>query len=134
MAATNCIASHLFEQSKPPLPYCFPNGRSHGAAVRVQTHAIQLDVVVVQQKSSIDVKADGAHSERCFCRVRNLAIALKHLANGIKIGRVCRPKCRRRYFYALGKNKIAICVNRSEEHTSELQSLRHLVCRLLLEK
>src|ERR1035441_7962806 len=26
------------------------------------------------------------------------------------------------------------CINRSEEHTSELQSLRHLVCRLLLEK
>src|SRR5437899_3472350 len=27
-----------------------------------------------------------------------------------------------------------IAVERSEEHTSELQSLRHLVCRLLLEK
>jgi len=27
-----------------------------------------------------------------------------------------------------------IGVHRSEEHTSELQSLRHLVCRLLLEK
>src|SRR5205814_9878213 len=27
-----------------------------------------------------------------------------------------------------------ILVQRSEEHTSELQSLRHLVCRLLLEK
>src|SRR5258705_8048989 len=27
-----------------------------------------------------------------------------------------------------------ILVFRSEEHTSELQSLRHLVCRLLLEK
>src|SRR5258705_4092862 len=27
-----------------------------------------------------------------------------------------------------------ICRLRSEEHTSELQSLRHLVCRLLLEK
>src|SRR5947199_4918651 len=26
------------------------------------------------------------------------------------------------------------CWARSEEHTSELQSLRHLVCRLLLEK
>src|SRR5262245_63932389 len=26
------------------------------------------------------------------------------------------------------------CDPRSEEHTSELQSLRHLVCRLLLEK
>src|SRR5947199_8951275 len=29
---------------------------------------------------------------------------------------------------------IAIVDCRSEEHTSELQSLRHLVCRLLLEK
>src|SRR5258705_5701212 len=28
----------------------------------------------------------------------------------------------------------AECCTRSEEHTSELQSLRHLVCRLLLEK
>src|SRR2546422_2803116 len=27
-----------------------------------------------------------------------------------------------------------ICANRSEEHTSELQSRLHLVCRLLLEK
>src|SRR5438045_5864724 len=27
-----------------------------------------------------------------------------------------------------------VSVTRSEEHTSELQSLRHLVCRLLLEK
>src|ERR1035438_5658723 len=31
-------------------------------------------------------------------------------------------------------NKCSECGNRSEEHTSELQSLRHLVCRLLLEK
>src|ERR1039458_10649815 len=29
---------------------------------------------------------------------------------------------------------IARRIERSEEHTSELQSLRHLVCRLLLEK
>ena len=28
----------------------------------------------------------------------------------------------------------AVLVNRSEEHTSELQSPDHLVCRLLLEK
>src|SRR5947199_7522129 len=30
--------------------------------------------------------------------------------------------------------RISISHQRSEEHTSELQSLRHLVCRLLLEK
>src|SRR5205814_2941353 len=29
---------------------------------------------------------------------------------------------------------VAARLRRSEEHTSELQSLRHLVCRLLLEK
>src|SRR6266481_8050786 len=33
----------------------------------------------------------------------------------------------------LGKVRAAVCV-RSEEHTSELQSQFHLVCRLLLEK
>src|SRR5258705_8909422 len=32
----------------------------------------------------------------------------------------------------IGTRRVARC--RSEEHTSELQSLRHLVCRLLLEK
>src|SRR5690625_6142757 len=34
----------------------------------------------------------------------------------------------------MGFNKIAISYIRSEEHTSELQSRGHLVCRLLLEK
>src|SRR5438045_4224562 len=32
------------------------------------------------------------------------------------------------------KDLLVQLVFRSEEHTSELQSLRHLVCRLLLEK
>src|SRR3546814_3293599 len=38
--------------------------------------------------------------------------------------------------YDDGKNRLDIAklVARSEEHTSELQSLMHLVCRLLLEK
>src|SRR5262245_64358040 len=41
-------------------------------------------------------------------------------------------------FYLLADNSdihhLALGDHRSEEHTSELQSLRHLVCRLLLEK
>src|SRR5262245_65025124 len=32
------------------------------------------------------------------------------------------------------RDRVARLLPRSEEHTSELQSLRHLVCRLLLEK
>src|SRR5687767_15351948 len=35
---------------------------------------------------------------------------------------------------ASNTNRMYIIVNRSEEHTSELQSLAYLVCRLLLEK
>src|ERR1039458_9824705 len=35
----------------------------------------------------------------------------------------------------MSKKTVFPCgITRSEEHTSELQSLRHLVCRLLLEK
>src|SRR5258705_8064434 len=37
------------------------------------------------------------------------------------------------FHYGFDLNNI-IHQTRSEEHTSELQSLRHLVCRLLLEK
>src|ERR1039458_10745408 len=44
-------------------------------------------------------------------------------------------------FYTVGSNGLPVFQQqvqtgqfRSEEHTSELQSLRHLVCRLLLEK
>src|SRR5215831_20812945 len=48
----------------------------------------------------------------------------------------------RRCFFMTGKAYLApsqtpftlTAMMRSEEHTSELQSLRHLVCRLLLEK
>src|SRR5262245_65374830 len=36
--------------------------------------------------------------------------------------------------FANGGRRIKPTLIRSEEHTSELQSLRHLVCRLLLEK
>src|SRR5262245_65290693 len=40
-----------------------------------------------------------------------------------------------RFLASAGSNQAASSISwRSEEHTSELQSLRHLVCRLLLEK
>src|SRR5882724_2119892 len=42
-----------------------------------------------------------------------------------------RPQWGRAFSEILERNEALL---RSEEHTSELQSLRHLVCRLLLEK
>src|SRR5262245_65595627 len=55
----------------------------------------------------------------CLCRV--------HVASRSK---------RRQFSSALSAAASRLCESssRSEEHTSELQSLRHLVCRLLLEK
>src|SRR5262245_63129906 len=44
-------------------------------------------------------------------------------------GRYAEPAVR-----ALAWGGRYLVIGRSEEHTSELQSLRHLVCRLLLEK
>src|SRR2546429_218341 len=47
------------------------------------------------------------------------------------------PRSRSEYrgrFAAVGYSRLSIGSTRSEEHTSELQSRLHLVCRLLLEK
>src|ERR1035438_5088285 len=45
-----------------------------------------------------------------------------------------RPYCRRWGPSPATARPGSLWRTRSEEHTSELQSLRHLVCRLLLEK
>src|SRR5205814_5983472 len=49
-------------------------------------------------------------------------------------GHRCLVKPGRRGICKVRFNKDGTLYVRSEEHTSELQSLRHLVCRLLLEK
>src|SRR5947199_8112937 len=45
-----------------------------------------------------------------------------------------KPEARRAVAHTSGGANQFPKYTRSEEHTSELQSLRHLVCRLLLEK
>src|SRR5690349_24718675 len=45
-----------------------------------------------------------------------------------------RPRTRRTAGRHTSRYRSAVLVRRSEEHTSELQSRRDLVCRLLLEK
>src|SRR5262245_64910087 len=46
-----------------------------------------------------------------------------------------RARCGAAFLGAVAASGQCLCLwDRSEEHTSELQSLRHLVCRLLLEK
>src|SRR5947199_2093075 len=52
-----------------------------------------------------------------------------------RLQRRCQGAACIRWRAAACRRRRATCGStRSEEHTSELQSLRHLVCRLLLEK
>src|SRR5262245_65230914 len=53
------------------------------------------------------------------------------LHDALPILAAARRRCERRSAWPRGPTTTT---SRSEEHTSELQSLRHLVCRLLLEK
>src|ERR1035441_11019564 len=59
---------------------------------------------------------------------------VSRLAERIPTGQFLASGRRRRVVLRAGSDADAGGVRRSEEHTSELQSLRHLVCRLLLEK
>src|SRR5687768_17745281 len=63
-----------------------------------------------------------------FRSVRDLGAALWPIA--LKCGRFWPAAGRSSPVASLGKARL----DRSEEHTSELQSRLHLVCRLLLEK
>src|SRR5438045_8279664 len=64
-----------------------------------------------------------------FLRQRRREIAIR-IAVGASPSTVRRLVLR----HGLTIGAMGVLVGRSEEHTSELQSLRHLVCRLLLEK
>src|SRR5258705_3717597 len=69
-------------------------------------------------------RSAGCGSSSCRANPRGLA----HPAHGPTVG----PP---RHHVGLRRGREALIDRyRSEEHTSELQSLRHLVCRLLLEK
>src|SRR5205814_9685189 len=74
------------------------------------------------------------HDALPICVVGQFAVALVLEPVG-RIAAVHNAGLRGRGFRRQRRHaREASIVDRSEEHTSELQSLRHLVCRLLLEK
>src|SRR5437899_3682032 len=56
------------------------------------------------------------------------------LHDALPISPSAAPRAEARYRRGQRASRRRAAAGRSEEHTSELQSLRHLVCRLLLEK
>src|SRR5205814_9638572 len=106
----------FFLELSPPLPYLlsFPTRRSSDLERF-------LDFVLPRRRRDDDAIADapvGHAADRA-----DLAIA--RLRRLIELG----PSIDERRAVQIHPSHA-----RSEEHTSELQSLRHLVCRLLLEK
>src|ERR1039458_10593442 len=103
----------------------------------------------VMSMSSGDLAVDGT---RAHFELRMPLYEVAHVANPERTllehirfagARLVRSECRAdaardTYLcvadYEFGAPVDRLDVERSEEHTSELQSLRHLVCRLLLEK
>src|SRR5687767_15464285 len=60
--------------------------------------------------------------------------ALRHTPTGGEVVLAAAPATQASPPAAPGRPSVRLTVRRSEEHTSELQSLAYLVCRLLLEK
>src|SRR5437899_6532848 len=77
--------------------------------------------------------------KNCHTLVMISDVMIQSLPSQATGARVMPPATRRwltRPYESLSSHfqRITATIVRSEEHTSELQSLRHLVCRLLLEK
>src|ERR1035438_2709458 len=82
--------------------------------------------VIDRQEVILEVFADRAHTREAV-----LQVALARMEYSLpRLTRAWTHLSRQRGKGAMGGEGET----RSEEHTSELQSLRHLVCRLLLEK
>src|SRR5205814_3994024 len=84
-------------------------------------------------RRSSDLTSWGG-SRRAFCEsnTRTLWITIGSAVwCARRVASSCSQSCSA---CSCSRSSSAPCPSRSEEHTSELQSLRHLVCRLLLEK
>src|ERR1035441_11128478 len=88
-----------------------------------------------REATKLFLKGAKCASDRCPLEKRNFPPGMhgkdrkaKIVGYGLQLHE--KQKAKRMYFTLESQFRAY----RSEEHTSELQSLRHLVCRLLLEK
>src|SRR5205814_5247564 len=103
-----------YSHSAHPTLHSFPTRRSSDLIMRVN-----LARFVFSQSCSL-LRRVVSRNERIISLTLSFSAATSPCASTV-MERVRSPL-------------VTAVATRSEEHTSELQSLRHLVCRLLLEK
>src|SRR5205809_5703846 len=97
----------------------------------MRTGARAIVVVLALALSACGASAPGASSSNSY---QGKTIHLGAILSLTGAGGVYGPSSQKGMQLAVDKINGSGGVNRSEEHTSELQSRLHLVCRLLLEK
>src|SRR5207253_6116808 len=94
------------------------------ATTEIYTLSLHDALPILAGNGKAKTEAAGSSTTHCFC----LTESVKHI----------RQELGADTFPGIGDDElgfaVGICQFRSEEHTSELQSRGHLVCRLLLEK
>src|SRR5262245_57729028 len=92
--------------------------------------ALETAVAAIKQ-GSYDYITKPWNNEKLLVTVNNAIKQRQLMSENLQLRRALKERFG--YSNIVGKSEKILKV-RSEEHTSELQSLRHLVCRLLLEK
>src|SRR2546422_1618051 len=107
-------------------PTSVPNAPAGGPATGVASaREIPPTNASVTRELDIDLIEPSPYQPRSHFREE----ALEELARSVRASGIIQPLIVR----PVG-NRFQLIAGRSEEHTSELQSRLHLVCRLLLEK
>src|SRR5262245_14172248 len=103
----------------------------HGMGEQRPMDTIKAFVKAVWETDAVITANDLPHPSQVWSKpdVRTGSLELRRITTRESIPSASFPRRVRTDFYELYWADL-----RSEEHTSELQSLRHLVCRLLLEK
>src|SRR5438045_7453888 len=98
-------------------------GTQSSRSTPIRSHSVQVSTILLT----------------LVCRIQEAVEEVRDMVPA-KVQTSVKPGLRvHRWHMRIDRNVIAhrehiAVLRRSEEHTSELQSLRHLVCRLLLEK
>src|SRR5258708_24916594 len=110
--------------------------------MRIRKRVNRTDNAAASKEGAKNAEQEGAEDQPDVPDLHHAALFLHH--HGVQKSRAGEPGEQRSVFDRIptpvaapaenGVGPVRAKQNRSEEHTSELQSPDHLVCRLLLEK